>query len=263
MHYLKLLTSFFKRDAQAEMAYSTHFFVRLLHTILNLVTGIVSLEVIYHQVDTLNGWTLSSSLGLLGVYLTLSALRGLFIGPSLESIAGMDGEIWQGTFDFTLLRPLNQQFLVSFKKWEVFALLDLGLALSVLGMAVSKMGETISLMQVISFLTALLAGIILFYALMLAFTSLIFWHSGFLFTWVFNDLFQLARFPVSLYPGWLRLILTWIIPVGLMTTIPAEALAGQLSVWEVLGVLGFSLAALLGSSFLFNRGLRKYSSASS
>jgi ABC-2 type transport system permease protein len=263
MHYLKLLTSFFKRDTQAEMAYSTHFFIRLLHTILNLVTGVISLQVIYHQVDTLNGWTLSSALGLLGVYLTLSALRGLFIGPSLESVAGMDGEIWQGTFDFTLLRPINKQFLVSFNHWEVFALLDLGLALGVLGIAVSQMGETLSLMQIISFLVALLAGIILFYAVMLAFTSLIFWQSGFLFTWVFNDLFQLARFPVSLYPGWLRLILTWIIPVGLMTTVPAEALAGQLSVWEALGVLGVSLAALAGASFLFKCGLRKYSSASS
>jgi len=80
---------------------------------------------------------------------------------------------------------------------------------------------------------------------------------------VINDLFQLARYPVGLYPGWLRLILTWIIPVGLMTTIPAQALSGQLSPLMLVLTLAFSLGALLGASWLFNKGLKKYTSASS
>jgi ABC-2 type transport system permease protein len=84
-----------------------------------------------------------------------------------------------------------------------------------------------------------------------------------LFTWVINDLFQLARYPVGLYPGWLRLILTWIIPVGLMTTIPAQALSGTLSWGWLLITLVFTLVVLLGASWLFRQGLKKYTSASS
>ncbi len=68
-----------------------------------------------------------AALALLGVYLTVSALRGLFIGPGLESLAGMDGEIWSGAFDFTVLRPVDTQFLVSVRKWRLFALFDLRL----------------------------------------------------------------------------------------------------------------------------------------
>jgi len=49
-----------------------------------------------------------------------------------------------------------------------------------------------------------------------------------LFTWVFDGIFQMVRYPVGLYPGWLRLVLTWVVPVGVMTTVPAQALTGDL-----------------------------------
>ncbi len=263
MHYLRLISTFIKTSTQGEMAYRTNFLIRLLNAGLNLATGVLGLWVIFSQVKTIHGWDLASALALLGVYLTLNALRGLFIGPSLESVAGMDGEIWQGTFDFTLLRPVDKQFLVSLRHWRVFALFDLVLALGVLGYAITRIGASLSLSAVLSFLATLLAGVILFYAALLAFSSLVFWNSGFLFTWVFNDLFQLARYPVGIYPGWLRLVLTWIIPVGLMTTIPAQALDGTLSSGMLAGTLAFALAALVGASILFRRGLRKYASASS
>ena len=263
MRYLKLIGSFFKVSTQAEMAYRANFFIRLLNSVLNLGTGVLSLVVIFNQVEAIRGWDLPSALGLLGVYLLLGALRSLFISPSLESVAGMDGEIWQGTFDFTILRPVDKQFLVSFRYWRIFALFDLVLALAVLGYAIALMGASLTFGALMSFVASLLAGVVLLYAALLAFSALVFWNPGFLFTWVINDLFQLARYPVGLYPGWLRLILTWIIPVGLMTTIPAQALAGQLTPFMLALTLLFSLGALLSASWLFRKGLEKYASASS
>lgn len=263
MHYLRLIGEFFKISTQAEMAYRMNFFIRILNALLNLVTGVLSLTVIFTQVESIKGWELPSSMALLGVYLLLTALRGLFISPSLESVAGMDGEIWQGTFDFTLLRPVDKQFLVSFRHWRVLMLFDLFLALGVLGYAIHLMEHSLDLLTIMQFILTLIAGLILLYSTLLAFSALVFWNSSFLFTWIINDLFQLARYPVGLYPGWLRLILTWIIPVGLMTTIPAQALSGTLSWRWLLISLGFTLVVLIGASWLFHQGLKKYTSASS
>lgn len=263
MHYLKLIGTFFKVSTQAEMAYRANFFIRLLNSVLNFGTGVLSLVVIFNQVETLKGWDLPSALALLGVYLLLGALRGLFISPSLESVVGMDGEVWTGTFDFTLLRPVDKQFLISFRHWRIFALVDLVLALAVLGISIGMMGANLSFTDIMVFVVTLLGSVILLYAALLAFSALVFWNSGFLFTWIINDLFQLARYPVGLYPGWLRLVLTWVLPVGLMTTIPAQALAGTLTPGMLLLTLAFALTALFGASWLFRRGLRKYASASS
>ena len=85
--------------------------------------------------------------------------------------------------------------------------------------------------------------ITILYALLLALAAMVLWQPRFLFTWLFNAMFQMARYPVGLYPGWLRLVLTWIVPVGLMTTVPAQALSGMLSAWMLAASL--ILAALL------------------
>jgi ABC-2 type transport system permease protein len=263
MHYLKLIGSFAKASTQNELAYRANFWISLLHSLLNLGTGILGLVVLFGQVDTIHGWDLPATLAILGVYLTIGALRSLFIGPSLEALAGMDGEVWSGKLDFTLLRPIDTQFQASFRYWRPLALIDLILGFGVLGVAVTQLGEVITFSIVAQFLVTLFFAVITLYAILLAFAGLVFWSPGFLFTWIFDALFQMARYPVGLYPGWLRLILTWIIPVGIMTTIPAQALTGSLMPATLgLGVV-VSLFLLIGASILFRTGLQRYASASS
>jgi ABC-2 type transport system permease protein len=101
------------------------------------------------------------------------------------------------------------------------------------------------------------------YAVLLLFTTLIFWSPGFLFTWLFDALFQMARYPVDIYPFWIRLLLTWLIPVGIMTTIPAQALTGSISPLLLLAVMLAVILLILLASTLFRLGLQRYASASS
>jgi ABC-2 type transport system permease protein len=263
MRYLRLVGRFVSVAFQDVMAYRLNFWIRLLRSVLNLVTGVLGVVVLYGQVETIRGWDRPAALSLLGVYLVLNALYYLFIGPSLESLAGMDGEVWTGKFDFTLLRPIDVQFLASVRYWRPTALLDLAFGLGVLGTAIAQLGSAITFERVGLFLLTLLAGIAILYAILLAMTALVLWSPGFLFTWLFSALFQMARYPTGLYPGWLRLILTWVVPVGVMTTIPAQALAGTLSTGSLIGALVLAVGLFLGASLLFRLGLRRYASASS
>jgi ABC-2 type transport system permease protein len=263
MYYLRLIGKFAKASTQNELAYSANIWISLLHSALNMATAIFGLEVIFGQVDTINGWDMPSMLAILGVYLTVSSVRRLFIGPSLEALAGMDGEVWSGKLDFTLLRPVDIQFLASFRHWQPMALIDLLLGFGVLGFAIVQLGQTITIFDITQFLVALFFAIITLYAILLALAGMVFWSPGFLFTWIFDSLFQMARYPVGLYPGWLRFILTWIIPVGIMTTIPAQALSGTLTIsTQIIGII-LSLGFLIGVSILFRIGLRRYASAPS
>jgi viologen exporter family transport system permease protein len=263
MRYLRLIRSFIAIAAQNMLAYRLNFWISLLYSVLSLGTGVLGLVVLFSQVEAIQGWTLSSTLALLGTYLILGALRNLFIGPSLEALVGMDGEVWMGTFDFTLLRPIDVQFLASVRHWRPLALVDLVLGGGVLVAAVSRMGQMVLLADLVSFVITLMAAVAILYAILLAFSGLVFWSPGFLFTWLFNSFFQMARYPVGLYPGWLRLVLTWIVPVGVMTTVPAQALSGTLSPGMLLGSVGLAAAFFVGATILFRTGLRRYASASS
>ena len=263
MHYWRLIRAFFKASLQQETAYSANFAVGLLHSLLNLGTGLMGVLVIFGQVEVVRGWDFASALAVLGVYLTVGALRSLFISPSLDALTGMDGEVWDGRFDFTLLRPVDTQFCASLRHWRFFALFDLVLGGGVLVTAAIRLGATLNTVDVVVFLITLGSGVLILYAILLAFAGLVFWSPGFLFSWVFDGIFQMARYPIELYPGAFRLILTWVVPVGLITTVPAEALAGRLASTTVAGSVLVAVVMTLGASLLFRSGLRRYASASS
>jgi ABC-2 type transport system permease protein len=263
MRYLRLMKSFVTLAVENTLAYRVNFWISLLHSLLSFGTGVLAILILFSQVEAIRGWTMASTLALLGTYLMLSALRRLFIGPSLEALVGLDGEIWTGTFDFTLLRPVDVQFLASIRHWQPLAILDLLLGGGVLIAAVLQLGEMLTATNVAAFILTLFAAVVILYALLLGFSALVFWSPGFLFTWLFNALFQLARYPVGLYPGWLRMLLTWVIPVGIMTTVPAQALSGELPGAMLGGSLVVAAGLFAMATLLFRTGLRRYASASS
>jgi len=262
-YYLRLIGLFIQMAIQHETAFRANLAVNLLNTCLNLLAGIAGVSVLFGQVETIRGWTYPQALALLGTYLLVGALRDLCIAPSLESLGGLYGEVFEGGFDYTLLQPVHTQFLVSVRSWRPWALGDLILSLAILGVALAAMDEVLTLASLAMFLVALLASMVIVYAILLLLASGAFWYRGVPLEWIFYSLMQMGRYPVGVYPGWLRLLLTWIVPVGFITTVPAQALTGQGSLYAPLG--GAALAAVLAfaASAFFRASLRRYSSASS
>lgn len=80
---------------------------------------------------------------------------------------------------------------------------------------------------------------------------------------IYRDITNLGRFPVDIYRQPLQGILTYLIPVGIMITLPAKALMGLVSPLGVLLSFCLGLIAVLVSIRLWNFALTKYTSASS
>jgi len=263
LHYLRLIKLFIQTAVQQEMASRANFLINLLNTALNLIAGIAGIAILFSQVETIQGWTFSQALALLGTYLLVSALQNVCIGPSMDSLGGLYGDVLSGRFDFTLLKPVHTQFLVSFRNWRPWAFSDLILSLVVLGVALVKLGEQLSLLSVVTFVVALGVSITIVYAILLLLASGIFWYQGVPLLWIFGYLMQMGRYPVEIYPGWLRLVLTWIVPIGFITTVPAGALAGQVPTATLLSGIALAVGLLVLASVLFRGSLRRYVGASS
>ncbi len=80
---------------------------------------------------------------------------------------------------------------------------------------------------------------------------------------VYRDLINMARFPTDIYPQGVRWVLTFVIPVAVMVTVPAKALLGLISPWGVVVVLVASVVLVLVSLRFWRFALTRYSSASS
>ena len=76
-------------------------------------------------------------------------------------------------------------------------------------------------------------------------------------------LMEAGRYPVTVYPVWLQIIVTFIIPIAVATTVPLQALRGELDLPRVLLFFVIGIAAFLVASRVWKAGLKRYSGASS
>jgi ABC-2 type transport system permease protein len=248
---------------QREMAFQANFYINLLHTVLNLFSGLAGVSILFGQVASFQGWTYPQALTLLGVYMLFGALLDINLWPSLNTMGGLDGEVWVGSFDFTLLKPLNTQFLVSFRNWDLWQLVNLALGLAVLGRGLHLLGEQLALVNILVFVLMLCVALIFGYSILLFLESGVFYYLGAPLTWVFSAIMYTGRFPIGIYPEWIRLLLTWVVPVGFMVTIPTQALLGSASPGLLAAGIGLAGLLFVAASAFFRRSLRKYASASS
>ena len=260
MKYLRLLGAFFRVSIMGELAYRVNFFWQLFQSLLSLVISLVGLGVIFSYTNTLGGWRPDEILVLVGVYFLIGGVIGLVIQPGMEQFIE---SVRDGTLDFTLTKPEDAQLIVSIRRVEIWRLIDIGLGLAVLATALIRLGEKVGGWQAGMFILMLIAGAVIIYSFFLILATLSFWFvrvENILV--IFQSMYEAGRWPVSLYPGWLRYGLTFIIPVAFATTVPAEALTGRLT-WETpLGAVVLAVVLLTVSRVFWRVGLRHYSGTS-
>jgi ABC-2 type transport system permease protein len=80
---------------------------------------------------------------------------------------------------------------------------------------------------------------------------------------IYRDVQNMARFPTDIYSKWLQYLLTFIVPVIILITMPAKGMLGLLAWPVILGSLVFSSLFTFLAYRFWHYALRRYSSASS
>lgn len=198
---------------------------------------------------------------LLGVFRLVNMLMSAFIWPATEKF---NNNIRDGSFDYTLLQPVNSLFLVSFSRIVIWRIWDLALGLILIVLGIHMSGNVVSLLGLAGFLLLAASGALVIYSLWIVLIALTFWFVKFdNNVTIIQALLDAGRYPATVYPPWLRLIVTFIVPIALATTVPLQGLRGDLSGWQVLLFLGVGLASFLVARRVWKAGTRRYSGASS
>jgi ABC-2 type transport system permease protein len=82
-------------------------------------------------------------------------------------------------------------------------------------------------------------------------------------TFLFGAIFDAARWPSSVFRGFLSIVFTFVIPLALLTTYPALAMLGKLSWPTLASALGGSLIFALAARLVWLHSIGRYTSASS
>ena len=80
---------------------------------------------------------------------------------------------------------------------------------------------------------------------------------------IYRDLVNLGKLPIDIYREPIRSVVTYLIPVGIMITLPAKALMGMVSPLGILMTFVIGVIACYFALRFWQLSLTKYSSASS
>jgi ABC-2 type transport system permease protein len=243
-----------------ELQYRVNFFVYLFQSLLSLGTGLVVVALVFDNVSELNGWSRSELLVVLGVYTLLGGVITAVIEPNMKR---MMADVQDGTFDFVLTKPVDTQLFVSLRQVQIWKVVDVIAGAAVAAVGIVQLDERLSVARVVAFVAMLAFGVTLVYCLWLVVTTASFKlvrmdEIG----KVFDGVFQAGRWPIGVYPNWLRVGLTFLVPVGFAVTVPAEALTGRLDWPTVVLAATFAFAVAIATRWHFRRALRHYSGAS-
>lgn len=259
--YLTLLGVSLRASLTTAMQYRVDFMLDGLISLWWVGWTLVPLLVVFGGRQEVAGWSLGETLVVIAWFTLLRGLLEAAINPSLVA---MIEAIRTGALDFVLLKPADAQFLVSTAKFQPWKLIDMAAGLAMVVIAFQRLGRLPALVDVALAGALLGAAALVMYSMWILVLCASFWVVRLdNLTYLFNSIFDAARWPIDVYRGAWRILFTFVIPLGLMTTVPAMAILGNLrartAVVSMVGALVFGLLARLA----WLKAVGRYTSASS
>jgi ABC-2 type transport system permease protein len=260
MRAVGLVWQFVRVAAMNELQYRVNFWLSLLQSAIALGTGLVVIALVFRYVDNLGGWTRPELYVVLGMFTALGGVARMVVKPSMVQFLD---DVRDGALDYVLTKPVDAQLLVSTRRLQLWQGVDLVVGAVVVAWGLAGLERQLSMAAAGGFAVTFLLGVIMIYSLLLFLSTSAFWFIRVdAMIEVFDAVFQAGRYPVGIYPGWLRIMLSAVVPIGFAVTVPSEALTGRLSGGTLLAAAGIALAWLGLARWFWLVGVRRYSGAS-
>jgi viologen exporter family transport system permease protein len=260
MRPAQLALTYLRLGVLNEVQYRANFFIAAFQSLLSVGVGIAVLALVYSHTQELNGWTESELLVIVGVQILLSGVVHATIQPNMERLID---EVRDGKLDFALTKPEDSQLLISVRELRLWQGVDIVSGAIVIGVGLARLNKPIDIWHSLGFLALLLLGALLLYCFWLVLATGSFWIVNMWFlSELFEGVYQTGRWPIGIYPGWLRYSMTYLVPIGFAVTVPAQALTDRLHWPTIVIALCFGVALTALTRWFWRFGLRRYAGAS-
>jgi ABC-2 type transport system permease protein len=261
MRYLTILKASIKLNLQTDLAYRSDAAFGIGMAIFWIVYELAAVGIIFSNTQSIGGWGVGEVIALTGVWKVMNTFMFAWIYPNTEKF---NVGVRDGTLDYLFLQPVNSQVMVSINRFVLWRLVEMLLAVGmvVAGLAMSSAFVTVG--SIFAFIVLTISGIAVIYSVWILLISLTFWFTKFDNSVTLLSAFMdSGRFPSTVYPAWLRALITFVIPIAIATSVPLQALRGEFALWQVFGFLAISAALFLFAAFVWRTGSAKYTGASS
>lgn len=253
--YWRLLS----QQLKAILEYQTDFFILVFAAILTQLLGIVFLKVIYTQIPDINGWIFWEVAFMYAMIYLTEGIGSLFF----EGTWRIGNLINRGELDVILLRPVS----------PILQVVCNGVGMNGLGNIV--MGSIIVVQALIYIpmqwtwdkiaitILLLVSAVVIRISINLAANCINFWlrTSRNAFPLMVHNLSDFAKYPITVFPGAVRSLITFVVPFAFISFFPASYIFNKNGLewmWMISPIVAAVSAAIAYG--IFHLGLRSYES---
>jgi ABC-2 type transport system permease protein len=259
-NFTKVWVILAKNNLQNQLLTPSSSVLFIIGKIFNFVFSVLIVFSIFTQVSTIKNYTLSQAIIITLVFNFIDTFTQFFF----RALYSFRPILLKGDFDLDLLKPLPSFFRPIFSAPDFLDLPMLVIQIFALIYFLIKFSLIPSFSVFGLFLLIFVNGVILAFALhlMIAAFSILTTEIDSL-VMIYRSLGRAAVVPTDIYNNFFRIVLSYVIPITVIFTLPAKAMLNMLTLNGVAYSLTFSFAFLLFSLWFWNFSLRRYTSASS
>lgn len=259
LRYMRLYWHFLLSQLKVMVEYRTDFLIGVASVFFIQFTSVFFIKVVFDHIQSLNGWGYYEVLFVFGVASTGRSIHHIFF----DNLWVLGSQyIRSGNFDRLLIRPINPLFHLVADKVQQDGFGSLLIGILILVTAMPHLAIAWTTLHLLLLVVMILSSGAIFVAINLFFATFSFWMVDSLpLVWTMFNISDFARYPITIYNKWFRVVLTWIIPYGFTAFFPSayfvEASGYQLT--SLLTPLVAVVSCLIAYAF-WHRGLKSYTS---
>lgn len=219
-------------------------------------------QTIYSQVDTIGGWTRGEMIIFIGTFSLINALNMTIFFFGTNEIPQ---KIQTGELDHYLTKPVSPLLRLSLESVNPGSIPLIIASIAILLYGVKQLNIQVSPGRFFLYFFFVLLMTLLWYDLQVIFRCFPFFTiSAGSIVRVSDSILELCmKIPGTLFHGIFKLLFYFVVPYGIMSTLPTELITGHLTPWGLAYGCMIVLLFTIITGWIWKFGLKHYKSASS
>ncbi len=256
--YCRLIT----QHVKAVLEYQADFLIAVFAAVITQVIGFIFLWVIFNHIPAINGWKFWE---VAFIYAAIFFTEG-FVSLFLNGIWSINWLVNKGRMDILLVRPVSPLIQVIGMEAGMNGLGNLLIGGFIIYQSLINMKTSWSFLNVLMIVLIFISGFVIRFSIYLAANCIGFWvkSPGNAFSNMVHNMSEFGKYPITIYPLGIQLIVSIFIPYAFISFFPAAYIFEKPD-WALPGMLSpvVAVCCLLTARIIFYKGVGRYESTGS
>ncbi len=219
--YVRLATASIK----SRMEYRVSFIIFMITLTLFYMAQVLTIGVVITRFKTIGGW----SMGEMAFLYSLLILSQGLVASIFSGLIDFSTQVRDGNYDRTLVRPLSPLVQVIMNGFEISGIAHIILGIASFLVANSFLDIRWGFENGLIFILVVLGGSLILAGIRIIIAAIAFWavnNSSLVHLFVYSSR-EFLLYPLNIYSGGVRLLLTFLIPLGFINFYPAHYFLGK------------------------------------